>query len=151
MSATADECQTAPRQWFRSIALPERDRLVGAGHPSAVVGVEEHRHATAGTAPLCHPGEEVRVRDGDRRQTTPLLDLVDRVVVDEADAVPQDIADRGLDEVGLLTNGKARLRGKSGQTRCDRFDRVAVLAAQLGEGGPALPLMTDVLALVLAD
>src|SRR4051794_38341538 len=147
MPAAADERQTAPRHRFRTIALPEGNRLVGTGNPGAVVGMKEHRHATAGAAPLRHPGEEVRVGDGDRRQTAPTLDLVDRVVIDEADAVPQHIAGRGLDEVGLLTDGKARLSGKSGQTRCDRFDGVAVLAAQLGEGGPALALMSDVLAL----
>ena len=75
----------------------------------------------------------------------------DRVVVDEADAVPQHIAGRGLDQVGLLADGEVRLGGESGQTGLDRLDGVAVLAAELGEGGPALALMSDVLALVLAD
>ena len=151
MPAATDEGQTTPRQRIRRIALPEDDRLVGAGDPRAIVAVEEYRHAAEGAAPLRHPGEEVRVRDGDRRQTTALLDRGDRVVVDETDAVPQHVAGRGLDQVGLLADGKARLRGKSGQTGFDGLDGVAVLAAELGERGPALALMSDVLALVLAD
>ena len=150
MPAAADERQTTPRQWIRRIALPEDDRFIGAGHPRAIIAVEEDRHPAKGAAPLRHPGEEVRVGDGDRRQTAAALDRGDRVVVDEVDAVPQHVAGRGLDQVGLLADGKARLGGESGQTGIDGLDGVAVLAAKLAERGPALALMPDVLALVLA-
>ena len=151
MPAAADERQTTPRQRIRRIALPEDDRFVGTGDPRPIVGVEEDRHAVKGAAPLRHPGEEMRVGDGDRRQTAAPLNRGDRVVVDEADAIPEHVAGWGLDEVGLLTDSKTRLRGKSAQTRLDGLDGVAVLTAELGERGPALALMSDVLPLVLAD
>ena len=122
MPAAADERQTAPRQGIRRLALPEEDRVVGPRDPRAVVAVEEDRHAAKGAAPLRHPGVEVRVGDGDRRQTAALLDRGDRVVVDEADAVPEHVAGRGLDQVGLLADGKARLGGESGQTGLDGLD-----------------------------
>ena len=83
MPAAADERQTTPRQRIRHIALPEDDRFVGTGDPRPVVGVEEDRHAAKGAAPR-HPGEEMRVGDGDRRQTAAPLNRGDRVVVDEA-------------------------------------------------------------------
>ena len=57
----------------------------------------------------------VRVRDRDRRETTPLLDSGDDLVVEQRDAVPQHVAALRRDEQGALADcergGRSRCRG----------------------------------------
>jgi hypothetical protein len=48
------------------------------------------------------------MRDGDRGQPAEPLDPPDRRLVDQADAVPQDVAVRVQDEEGALRDGESR-------------------------------------------
>src|SRR5690606_12952531 len=79
------------------------------------------------------------------------LDLLDRGVVDEGDAVGEDVAMRRFDEVGLLADADLRLADDLGHARLDLDEPVPVVLSKLFERGPLLALRRDVLPVVGAD
>ena len=130
-------------------ALPEADRRIGAHHPLAVGGVKEDG-GVKGARPFHHRRVVVRVRDGDRGQAAQRAHDVDRRVVQQRDAVPQDVARRGAKEERALADGEARLRADPVQPRLQSLKGVAVRPPKLGEREPALAAGADVLPLVHA-
>src|SRR5439155_24586452 len=117
----------------------------------AIGFVQVHRSVPEGTAPLDDARVVVRMRDGDRRHTAERGDRRDKLVVDERDAVPEDVAAWGLDEECPLPDREARLAADPGQARLLLADLGAVPGAELRERRPALALPAHVLALVVAD
>jgi len=61
----------------------------------------------------------MRVRDGNSGNAAPLADRLNRVVVAEANRLPEEIADWRLNEVTLLTDGKRRACIDRDQARLD--------------------------------
>src|SRR5690606_4461429 len=74
-----------------------------------------------------------------------------RPVVDQGDAVPEQVAAGRTHQQRALADREARLGTDPEQAFGLRLDAVAVRAAQRLERGPLLPAAADVLALVLAD
>jgi hypothetical protein len=104
-----------------------------------------------GPTPLDHRRVVVRVRDGDGGQPAKALDGLDGRVVDQRDAIPEDVAAGGLNEQGPLADAELRLSADSGQVWLFRPDLVHVIGSQLVESRPLLTAPADVLTLVLAD
>jgi hypothetical protein len=89
----------------------------------------------------------VRVRDGDRADAAGGIDCGGDRVVDERNAVPEQV----LNEKRALPDSEARLGANPDQSRLQLLDPRAVANAPVGERGPLLAFVTDVLALVAAD
>ena len=93
----------------------------------------------------------MRVRDRDRGDPAELLDPRAELVVEERDAVPEDVAAPRRDEERALADREARLAADPEEARPLLADLGAVVAPQLLERRPALAVATDVLPFVLAD
>jgi len=75
------------------------------------------RHAAERVAPLDHRGIVVRVRDRDAGDAAKGAHDLDGGVVDEADAVPQDVAVRRADQQGALGDRERRRGADADQDR----------------------------------
>jgi hypothetical protein len=93
----------------------------------------------------------VRVRDRDRIEAARRPDVRADLVVEERDAVPQDVPAGRADEQRALADREARLAADPDEPRRLLADLGAVVTAELVERRPALAVPADVLALVLAD
>jgi len=91
------------------------------------------------------------VGDRDRGDPAELLDTAADLVVEERDAVPEDVSARRLDEERALADREVRSRADARQPRLLLADVGAVVAPELLECRPLLAGPADVLALVLAD
>jgi hypothetical protein len=91
------------------------------------------------------------VRDRDRRQPSGGLDVRADLVVEERDAVPQDVPTGRADEQRALADREARLAADPDEAGRLLADLGAVVATQLPKGRPALAFPPDVLTLVFAD
>jgi hypothetical protein len=77
------------------------------------------------------------VRDRDRADAAELANFVDGGVVDQRDAVPQEVALWRADEERTLANGERRLRSYSDETEI-LAHLVLVRLAKLIKGSPLL-------------
>jgi len=95
----------------------------------------------------------VRVGDRDRGDPAELLDARAELVVEERDAVPEDVAARArrLDEERALADREARLAADPDETRRLLANLGAVVSPERLERRPPLTVAADVLPLVLAD
>ena len=90
--------------------------------------------------------------DGDRAQAAERTKCLDRLVIDQADAVPHHVAHRRLDDERALADGDGWTRRNLQQAGFELFHRVApAFGGQLGQSGPLLAVPADVLPLVLTD
>jgi len=136
--------------------LPEDMVLGWSLDPLLVILVGIDRDVSKGLAPVLEGRVIVGVRDHDGLEASQLLHLVNGLLVDVGDAVPEDVARGGANQDGSLTDG---VRGRSG-------DRDHVLGIGLGggedvlvlargleglEGGPLLAAPADILARLVAD
>src|SRR5438046_2802982 len=92
----------------------------------------------------------MRVRDGDGPHATELANGSNGGVVEQRDAVPQQVATGRSHQQGALADGEARLRADAGQPEV-LADLVDVVTLQLIQRAPLLARPADVLALVFAD
>jgi len=93
----------------------------------------------------------MRVGDGDGREASERAHRLDRGVVEQADAIPQDVPARRLHQQGALADGEGWSGADAGQAGLKRADFIGVSLLQFGQGGPFLAVEADVLALVQAD
>jgi hypothetical protein len=91
------------------------------------------------------------MRDRDRGDPAELLDLRAELIVEERDAVPEDVAARCLDEERALADREARLAADPDDAGPLLADLGVVIPTELLERRPALAVAADVLPLVLAD
>ena len=131
---------------------PSHSSIAGSGRMihSASAAWRSDR-AVEAVRPLDHRRVVVRVRDGDRRQPAAALDLLRRRVVEQRDAVPQHEARRRSGPADRAGRSRSRAWCRPRSARSSGRMLVAVVGAQLGERRPALAVLWDVLALVLAD
>jgi hypothetical protein len=92
------------------------------------------------------------MRRRDRLYAAKRAHFVHGLIIDIANAIPEKVAVRGLDEKGALTDRKVRFRSNADQTSLlfPKLIRV-VQCLHLCERRPFLPLPAHVLAFVLAD
>jgi hypothetical protein len=110
------------------------------------------RNAAKGTAPLDHAAIEVRVRGADRRYAPEGPHLLDGLIIDEALAVPKNVAGLGLDQQRTLADPELRGRADPSQVPLVRAHlAVKTFSLQGAHRCPPLPMPAHVLALVLAD
>ena len=119
-------------------------------HPLRVRGGDVHR-----TLERRRPGQVgrvvVRVADDDGFEPALRLDPGGCSVVEEREAVPEDVAVGGFDEDCALADGEfgGRDDGVEVWVRVDLGPGVGVLVCELGAGGPGLAAGRDILAWVL--
>src|SRR5450755_1003204 len=106
MASTTDQLQAAGK--IQSFSMPEADAIVGAHHPSLVVRVNINIDISKSAAPFHHARVIVRVRDRYRGGPAQAFDAVDGCVVQQADAIPQNISRRVLNQRRALSNSKLR-------------------------------------------
>src|SRR5205085_12429354 len=91
------------------------------------------------------------MRDRDRGNPAACLDRSDRLVVDQGDAVPEEVPGGRLDEERALADRERRVGPDPSQPGLLLLDAVAMAGPQLLERRPALAVRRHPLALVLAD
>src|SRR5438874_8116015 len=139
--------------WERlDTAFPVFDRGIGPHHPLAIRLRDIDRRVPEGATPLHVDAVEVRVRHRDAVEAAARADGRDALVVDEAEAVPQEVASGRLDEQRTLPDADGWIGTESAEPRLEvaHLDAVA-FPAEPGQGDPALPTGWDVLPLVIAD
>ena len=104
--AAADQRQAVAE--VERLAVPVLDRRVRAHDPLGVGGVQVDR-AVEALRPLDHRRVVVRMRDRDRREPAAALDLGGGRVVEQRDAVPQQVRVAVGDEQRALADGELRL------------------------------------------
>ena len=72
-------------------------------------------------------------------------------IVNQTDAVPQNIPGRSLDEIRLLPDGNLRLGANSREVRRDRAQNVFMFGAHFSERRPHLTFEIDILPIIFAD
>ena len=147
--AQADEREIVRQRM--SLAVPKNHRRVGELHPLSVVFMQIDRNASESPAPFHHARVVVRMRDGNRCESTKTLDLFHGAVVDEADAIPEHSAVFRLQEQRPLADRKLRLRVDSPKLVALFEQDVVVFTAQVIERDPFLAVVIDVLPLIPTD
>ena len=109
------------------------------------------RHPSERAAPLNHRSVIVRVRDRDRLNAAQTIEQIDGGVVDQRDALPQDVARRRACQDCPLPDTEGRRGLDRHKSRCETAEFVAVGAAQLFQRGPGLARCGNELSLVGAS
>ena len=92
----------------------------------------------------------MRVGDCDRGNTTQRLNPGDGVVIEEANAIPQNVTAAGLNQEPTLTDGELWFRPDAPNSRALLIERVAMRGSQILQSRPLLPLQSDELAFIFA-
>src|SRR5205807_10620943 len=91
------------------------------------------------------------MRDRDRPNASARLDLRDRLVVEQRNAIPQQISCGRRHKESALGNGEFRFRSDAEKLRRLFFEPVVMMQRQLLQRRPLLPAMTNELPFVLAN
>src|SRR5439155_1739826 len=131
---------------------PRDDRGVVALHPLAIRDRDVDRRSTERVAPLDHGAVEMRMRERDAADPALCPDRGDGLVIDVADAVPEDVAVRRPHKQGALPDPERRRHADSDESRLELAQLDPVLhQPKLFHRGPGLAALAHVLPLVLAD
>ena len=149
VSASMDQRDTF--QKFEFLALPELNAAVRLPHPVGIVGVEMDGYTPKRTAPVDQRRVKVGMRNRDGVQAPKSLDQSDGGVVDQRDAIPQDVAFRRAQEQCALADRELGLRADADEAWLVLAEPVVMRNSEPFERCPRLPLGRDVLALVFAD
>src|SRR5207253_4320513 len=105
-----------------------------------------------GLAPLDADSVEMRVRHRDAVKASARPHRRDARVIDESEAIPQDVARRSLDEQRPLADADRWIGADPGQARLElaHLDPTA-LPTELVQRNPALSLGWNILPFVVAD
>ena len=106
-----------------------------AHDPGPVGLVQMDRHGE-GLGPVLHRGVVVRVRERDGAQAAEPADEGFRGRVEQRDAVPEDVAARGLHDEGALVDGEGGEALQAEQARLMRLPGIAVTVGQRRAGRP---------------
>src|SRR5215510_4378308 len=136
---------------FESLALPKLDAGIRLPHPLGVVGMEIDGDIPERTAPVDQRRVEVGMRDRDGAQPAKPVDQGDRGVIDQRDAIPQDIPLSCAKEHGALADRELALRADPDQPRLVLAESVVARNPEPLQRRPRLALGRDVLALIFAD
>src|SRR4051794_20698930 len=89
---------------FESLALPKLDAAVRLPHPLGIVGMEMDGDIPKRTTPVDQRRVEMRMRNRDSVQPAKPVNQGDRCVIDQRDAIPQDIPLRCAKEQSALAD-----------------------------------------------
>ncbi len=134
-----------------SLVSPSQNLYAVRAHGPLPVGRVQPDGCIERRGKLDHRGVIVRVGDRNSGQAAECAHDLDRRVVDEADAVPQDISLRRAHQQRALGDGEGGEGANSEQSRFELRERVVVGPAHLLERGPGLAERVHVLPLLLAD
>ena len=148
VAAGPDQREAMPE--IERLAVPQRDRVVGPHDPLGVLAVQVDR-AVEVVRPLDHARVVVRVGDRDPGEATAVLYGFRGRVVEQCDAVPEDVAVLVRDEQRALADREVRRRADAGEVLLGPDVVVAVLLGELLECRPSLAAGRDVLTRVGAD
>src|SRR6185295_14484044 len=93
----------------------------------------------------------MRVGDRDRGNAAQRLYPGHRIAIDEADAVPQNVAGAILNHESTLSNGELRVCPDAPNSRALWIERVMMCGSQIVQRNPMLSLQADILALIVAN
>jgi len=148
MPAAADQRDALLQ--LESFALPELDAAIRLPHPFGVIGVEINRHVPERLTPIDKRRVEVRMRNRDGAQSAKPIDDSNGGVINQRDAIPQDVTFRRAQQQRTLADGKLRRRADADQARFVLAESIVVRNPQPLQRCPRLPLGRDELALVFA-
>ena len=131
-------------------AGPEMQRGVRP-HDMGAVGFVDPDRALEGVRPLDHRRIEMRVRNGDGADAAKRAHQGHGGVVQQRDAVPQDVALRTHQQQRPLANREGGGGANPKQAGLAHPPGVGMVAAQFGQGSPALAGGADILPLVVTD
>ena len=106
MATAADQSQPVA-QGVR-LAIPVDDGWIGTHDPLPVGGMEVNRRISESAAPLDHARIVVRMGDGEGRKAAHCLDCLNQCLIEQRDAIPEDVARCRADKQGSLTDGEMR-------------------------------------------
>ncbi len=149
MPAAADQSDTL-RQ-FQLVAFPERDHRVQPGDKLPVHRVQVDRDAVERMAPFHNGRQKVRMGAGNPCQSAKRLHDGDRGLIQEADAVPQDVASRGAQDQRPLPDREGGKGADPHQPLLQPSERVEVGLAHDRQRGPGLAGRIHVLPVILTD
>ena len=149
VTATADQ-HHSPFE-HQGLAVPENNRRRRPHDPLPIGGMEVDRHITERVTPLHDRRVIMRMGDGNPGDAAQVAHRLDRGLIEEADAVPKEIARRRLNEQGALADGEFRPCHEAGEGWFLGLEDIAVLGLHLGQSSPALPFPADVLTFVFTD
>ena len=92
----------------------------------------------------------MRVRDRNRGDAAQVSNPCDRIAVDEAHAVPQNVTAAILNQESTLADSELGFGSNAPNPWALRIESVAMGGSQVFQGYPLLPLQTDKLALIFA-
>src|SRR5689334_9728630 len=101
--------------------------------------------------PLDNRAVIMRMGKCESRYATHFLDFRDSDIINERDAVPEQIERWRLDNMGTLSDAESGFDDHTGQSENERRKDIMMLRAYLFECCPGLPVQADVLALVLTN
>src|SRR4026207_1353859 len=101
MPPTTDECDVVVQSV--RITTPETQHRVVCDDPLAIVFMQVNRDSAERPAPLDHGRVVMRMRNGDRGQSTAAFDDADGFIIDQCEAIPQDVAAHSLEKECTLT------------------------------------------------
>src|SRR5712691_11881429 len=110
--------QREAREWLDD-TLPILDGRIGSHHPLAIGGRNIDRRLAERATPLHANAIEMRVRHGDAVEAAPRADCRDAAVIDESEAVPEDVAGGRLDEQPALADTDRGIGADPGETRLE--------------------------------
>src|SRR5262249_16468937 len=132
-----------------TLPLPPANDRIKARHPAVVVLVNENGHVAQRVAPLHYAAEHMRMRDHDGGKPAGLLDVMNRIRIQIAKAVPENISGGAGNEKNLRTDGENGIGDDSGYAVAQRRKNVAV-SPHFAERSPALRLVRHGLAFIAA-
>src|ERR1700736_1752854 len=106
VAARLDQRQAG--EWLDG-TLPILDGRVGPHHPLPIRARNVDRRGAEGATPLHADAIEMRVRHRDAMEAAPCADGGDALVIDESDAVPEEVAVGRLDEQRALADTDWRI------------------------------------------
>src|SRR5438128_3702919 len=101
--------------------------------------------------PFGHRRVEMRMRNGDGVDAPARVHFRDRFVVQQRNAIPEEISAGRLQEQCALTDGKFRFGADPEKLRRFVFEAVMMIYRQLFERRPLLTSVTNELPLIFAD
>ncbi len=136
MAAAAD--QRCARRNLQRLAGPQPDAGAGVHDPFLVVAVQEDRAIAEGLRPVGHGGVIMRMGNGDGAEPADGADDVERRLVQQGDAIPQDVAGGRVQHEGALADADLGMADNAHQPVLDQAKAVHVAARQVQHGGPGL-------------
>src|SRR5438034_4381852 len=151
MSAAVDQCEIIPERKGCSFPkLNTRSRVRGTHDPFAIGSMQKYLRVET-FRPFDHRRVKVRMRNRDRADTAARVHLGNRVVVEESDAIPEQISSGRLQKQSTLAYRKFRFGADPQKAWRFFFQAVVMISRQPFERRPFLASVTNKLPFISAN